>query len=439
MSFRGWVSSEAGNQRESNQDAYLLEPERGVFAVADGMGGKAQGGRASLEVVERFEAQLEELDELLRRSDPASDRRHRAQVHDFLVQRLRKINRELYDESGGEMGTTCDVLVLSGGAGFVAHVGDSRVYLLRDGEIHQITDDHTFAEKVRREQRLRGKEEKSPPLRRRYEHVLTRSIGGAPEVDVDTLFVDVQPGDRFLLCSDGVTGVLSDEKLLEVGQSSASENVSEALVETALEEGSTDNVTAIVVSVPEGAAREFGGETPVETLRKVSFLQQLDLFEELESQELMKVIRIVYKEEHRAGETIIEQGATPDRMYMILEGRVSLRVEGHEVAELVSGAHFGEMALFGEHPRSADVVAVEDVVLLVVPSEQFHQLVEVEDIELGNKILRNLLNRAASRIRETTLALLGAREGPDAKAAAVGRADTLELDSDAIEIGDESE
>lgn len=437
MTFRGWVSSKAGNQRESNQDAYLLEPERGVFAVADGMGGKAQGGRASLEVVEKFEAQLEELEELLRRSDPASDRRHRAQVHDFLVQRLRKINRELYDESEGEMGTTCDVLVLYGGAGFVAHVGDSRVYLLRDGEIHQITDDHTFAEKVRREQRLRGEEE-SPQLRRRYQHVLTRSIGGEPEVDVDTLFVDVQPGDRFLLCSDGVNGVLSDQKLLEVDQSSAPEKVSEALVETALEEGSTDNVTAIVVSVPEGAGREFGGETPVETLRKVSFLQQLDLFEDLESQELMKVLRIVYKEEHRAGETIIEQGTTPARMYMILEGRVSLRVEGHEIAELVTGAHFGEMALFGEHPRSADVVAVEDVVLLVVPSEQFHQLVEVEDIELGNKILRNLLNRAASRIRETTLALLGAREGPDAKAAAVGRADTLELDSDAIDLADES-
>lgn len=430
MVFRGFGRSETGNVRSINQDRYWVNDELGIFVLADGMGGKSDGERASAELVHGVAERAEQLHDLLQEGNPAQDRRHRMRVHDFLTRLVSQINADLYELGDGDMGTTCEVLALSEEAGFVAHVGDSRTYLLRDGRAHQLTEDHTFAEQLRRQREQFGLEDGE--IGEEYEHVLTRSVGGEPEVDIDTLFVDVQGGDRFLLCTDGVSDVLEAEHLYDSLDQGDVEALADRVVERALEVGSTDNVTSLVVAVPESAGEIFEPESPVDTLRKVSFLEQVDLFEGLDQHELMKVLRIVYKERYGDGEAIIRRSEDSEEMYMLLEGEVQLEVEGCEVARLEPGAHFGEMALFGSKPRSANAVAQGDVVLLTIPSRQFRTLVERDDVELGNKLLRNLLRHAAARIRQTTSDLLEARTEPEAKADALERAQTLELDASAV-------
>src|SRR5690606_8741480 len=132
------------------------------------------------------------------------DRDHRERVFAMLLQRVQEANTKIY-EVGKEVdpmrppATTCDLVVLSDQAAFIAHVGDSRVYLLRGEEIFRITEDHTFAEQLRQE------EVDDEAVLERYRNVLTRSIGGRPQVDVDALFIDLQAGDHLLLCSDGLT------------------------------------------------------------------------------------------------------------------------------------------------------------------------------------------------------------------------------------------
>lgn len=407
-----------------------------MFVLADGMGGTSDGDRASTAVVEGIASRADQLYDLLAEGEPARDRRHRVRVQDFLRQIVGQINADLYEKGGGDMGTTCEFVVLSEDSGFVAHVGDSRTYLLREDQSYQLTEDHTFAEQLRR-QRDEAGVDSLEKVGEDFEHVLTRSVGGEPEIDIDTLFVDVQPGDRFVLCTDGVSDVLRADHLQDSVRAGGLEESADRLVERALQAGSSDNVTAVVTAVSETAEGErFEGESPVDTFRKVSFLEEIDLFRDLGERDLMKILRIVYKRRFGDGETIIRRNDEAGEMFMLLEGNVMLEIEGHEVARLGPGAHFGEMALFGAQPRSANAIADGDVVLLAVPSNQFRRLVESEDVQLGNKLLQNLLQHAATRIRETTLELLESRSTAEEKSQAIGTAHTLEME--ATEGGDAS-
>ncbi len=401
MSFRGWAQSDAGSVRDTNQDDYLLRPATGLFAVADGIGGKREGGRASSRLIERLEGRAESLAQLARQSNPTTDYEHRERVLQTLQETLQHANASIFQSGDGDMGTTADVLLLSEGGGFIAHIGDSRIYLVRDDRIFQLTDDHTFAEKLKRERP--DAFEQGELQVARFEHVLTRSVGTQPHVDIDTLFVDVQPGDRFFLCSDGLTDGLDESELLDEVAHRQGGEVIETLVQRAKAADGTDNITVVLADVPTRTRDDTSENAAYDTLRKVSFIEQLELFEGLDRQELLKVLRIIYRQMYRDGEYILHRGEGGSCLFMVVEGEVSIRLEGREVARLEAGAHFGEFALLDDDTtRSADVVAVDDTVLLAMPGEQFWGLVEHDDPELGNRLLRNLFAHAAERLRDTT-------------------------------------
>lgn len=400
IQVRGWAYTDVGIVREVNQDSFLLEPDRGIFAVADGVGGRDAGDVASKILVQMIRSQAEAIRELAGVSNPMTNRSHRDRILQIISGQVQRANAEVFRIGQGNMATTADVLVLSGGAAYIAHVGDSRIYLIREGRVFRLTNDHTFAEKLRGE---RGK--RSDPVDEdlgQFEHVLTRSIGGKPQVDVDTIFLDVRRGDRFVLCSDGVSDELSGAEIRRNLDRVDGAEAPALLVEEAKEKGSSDNLTAVVVEVDETAPRQFDRIEPLDTMRKVSFLEQIALFEGLEPQELLRVMRTIYRRTYEPGETILERGSEVDSLYMIVEGDVSLRVDNSEIACLRPGEHFGELALFGTDERSADAVALNKVVTLAIPAEAFRRLVEIQDPELGNKLLKNLLVHASNRIRSTT-------------------------------------
>ncbi len=420
----GWARSETGQVRADNQDADLVDEENGLFVLADGVGGKLGGAKASRLFVECLGEDARRFSRLLEACDPVDDPGHRRRIFEFLVRRIDRANRQLYEQGEGQMGTTCEVLLVSQEVAFVAHVGDSRVYLVREGEIVQLTSDHTFAEQMKRRRAQRGDGELVTDLER-YEHVLTRSIGGEPAVEVDTLFVDLQPGDEFILCSDGVSDRVGEREMLEASGREAPDRLAERLVEAALEGGSTDNATAMVVEVPRRPDREFDDGAPVDTIRKVSFLEDIELFDGLAPPDLLKLLRIVYRQRAAPGEYVIREGEQTDELYMILEGAVALLVDDREIARLQPGEHFGELALFGPQERTADARAEEPTVLLVLPGGPLDELIETVDPEMGNRLLKNLLRHAARRIRDTTTQMLAAESEAEALESAVapGRED----------------
>ncbi len=233
-----------GRKRPSNEDAYSIRADLGFFTLADGMGGHAAGEVASQMAVDRL------TEEYLA---AGSDALSAEELEPMLVAATQKANAAIFERSEREldkagMGTTLTTLALAPAerAYRVAHVGDSRAYRLRDDTLVQLTTDHTWVQQQIQLGHL------SPTVARRhpFASVVTRALGIRDEVDVDVIRGELQPGDVFLLCSDGLTGMVTDAALAEIlAGAAAPEQAVAALVDAANAAGGHDNVTTIVVAI----------------------------------------------------------------------------------------------------------------------------------------------------------------------------------------------
>lgn len=229
-SVRHGAATDIG-RREINEDAFVASPP--LYAVADGMGGHHGGDVAAQTAVE-----------VLAHAVSVEGR--------ALLEGVREANREIHrlattDPKLRGMGTTITAMVAGDGSLEIVHVGDSRAYLLREGGLVRITQDHSLVERMVREGRLSPEHADSHPQR----SVLERALGVQSEVQVDSHLLDTLEGDRLLLCSDGLTGVLNDEEIRAVLVEEASpEEASRQLIAEAVEAGGTDNITALVVDYP---------------------------------------------------------------------------------------------------------------------------------------------------------------------------------------------
>jgi serine/threonine protein phosphatase PrpC len=231
--------SRTGLVRSGNEDSMFVDDAKGCWAVFDGMGGHANGALASQEGAAGF-ARLDlpaDFDGAMR---AASEELHRGN---------RRIVA-LAEEAGGDtMGTTAAVLVLRGQHFAAIWVGDSRAYVYRRGGLFQLSVDHTHVQELIDEGMLSPADAEGHPMA----HVLSRALGVSEEIEVDITHDEIESGDRFLLCSDGLTGPLEESEIRAIVATGDPASVVERLVERTYEKGAPDNVTAVLVEV--GAAR----------------------------------------------------------------------------------------------------------------------------------------------------------------------------------------
>jgi protein phosphatase len=233
--------SDVGMIRSGNEDSFFAHAtrERGVFIVADGMGGHAAGEVASEMTVQIISRELHEMASL---GDGANDR-----VTAAILQANRAVYERTIQESDKQgMGTTASVLVVSGDQYLIGQVGDSRVYLLRDGALTQLTKDHSYVQEQVDAGLLTPEQARYHP----YSNVITRCVGASDNVDPDTYSGEIKKGDVFLVASDGLTGMVDDRRLQQLLLSRASAGrVVDALIAEANYRGGLDNITAIVIQV----------------------------------------------------------------------------------------------------------------------------------------------------------------------------------------------
>jgi protein phosphatase len=235
--------TDKGLVREENEDVFCIEENLGLLAVADGMGGHASGEVASKMAMDILKDYLKEGKE------PPSHGCNPGHLESTnrMTSGVKLASKTIYDASCSHsewngMGTTLSAVLLSGTRLAIAHVGDSRVYLIRGGIIEQITDDHTVVS----EQLGRGLITKEEAVESAMRHVLTRALGTASEVDVDTDELTVSEGDKLVLCSDGLSELVSDDEILSVVlASNRPEAICDQLVKMANQKGGDDNITVI--------------------------------------------------------------------------------------------------------------------------------------------------------------------------------------------------
>ena len=249
MIFEAFARTDVGPVRENNEDNMLLMHEEGLFIVADGMGGHAAGEIASEIAV----ATVKEV--LLEEHDPDETRLNRPlDEEESIRERLRyamnqasiRVRQEARINAAYRgMGTTLTVLLLEEDIAHFSHVGDSRLYLYRGGNLRRLTRDHTVVQNEIDAGRI------SPELARIMpnKNVLTQSIGSHVTIDPDTATRHVEEEDIFMLCSDGLTDPLDDKALSEIFEKTPFADLADELVQQAIDNGTEDNVTVIVVKI----------------------------------------------------------------------------------------------------------------------------------------------------------------------------------------------
>ncbi len=234
--------SDTGMERSNNQDSFgYYIPNKNqqrngmpsLFIVSDGMGGYSQGDMASKSAVEMFINYFVE-------TDGNTDIRNLEQI-------VHNINKSIFDYSATQeeqlMGTTLSALILNKSRAYTVQVGDSRIYLIRDDRIEQITRDHTVIDEMIRQGSMTPEEAKT----KNFKHLLTRSLGIKEEVDPDINYFPLRDGDLFVLCSDGLHNYLDDEEIKAIALSKSPSNAAAEMIQTANERGGSDNITVQVV------------------------------------------------------------------------------------------------------------------------------------------------------------------------------------------------
>lgn len=224
--------TDMGKVRANNQDAPIVSEKLRLYGVADGMGGHKGGEVASTSA----------RDDLLRELEGKTP------SVATLSGAIEEVNRQIYhqqehDDALTGMGTTLSVLWMSDNFVYIGHVGDSRVYLLRDGEFKQMTLDHSLVEQLVREGVLTEEEAQNHPMR----NIITRAIGTDESVEVDVVVEERRKGDLWLACSDGLHGLVDDRQMRDALRQYAPEKAADVLLKAALDAGGRDNVTLVIV------------------------------------------------------------------------------------------------------------------------------------------------------------------------------------------------
>lgn len=240
--------TDVGMRRDHNEDAFLVDDELRLFVVADGMGGHAGGGTASRLAVETIQAAVRHAKEAEPDLFGAAEGVEESGLPDVLREAVEEACAVIFRTAQGNpdlsgMGTTVTAALVDGRIAYVAHVGDSRIYLLREGRIYQVSEDHSLVN----EQLKAGAISPDEARNSRFKNIITRSVGFEQSVQVDLIGLDLEQQDTLVLCCDGLSNLVEDEEILHVVEESSLDLAPGRLVALANDRGGDDNITVIVV------------------------------------------------------------------------------------------------------------------------------------------------------------------------------------------------
>jgi serine/threonine protein phosphatase PrpC len=411
MDLSFWAATDVGRKRKHNEDNFLVDQKLSLFVVADGMGGHACGEVASQMAVAEFRSAVDSRRDILEaygRHETGVTTHDVLGVLEYSVQSagLAIFERGQKDVEKRGMGTTISAFLLIGERGFIAHVGDSRVYMVRGGQTVQLTEDHSLVNELIRHGRVTRETLAQSPYAS-YKNAVTRALGVYETVQVDTIDLEVLPGDQFLLCSDGLHAYLDEKEIARQLTEESITAVPGKLIDHANNGGGHDNITAVVLRVHADATATADARSQ-ELNQKVEVLKQMPLFRHLTYKEILRVLALTEVKDFKAGEDIINEDEPGSELFIILSGKVRLHKEGALVTYVGQGAHLGEMALVDNGPRSLSATVEEASRALILRRRDFNDLIRNYP-RMSVKLLWSFVQVLGQRLRKTNADLAGAR------------------------------
>lgn len=378
--------SETG-KRDGNQDAFFADDTLGLYIVADGVGGRQAGEVASAIAIKTISEQVAQW-----KITPEANREHPSTFVSRVIQSAcATIHREAEQkrELAG-MSTTVTMVLMQDDTAVMGHVGDSRMYFLRDGTLEQISTDHSLAAELYRGGVItREGVEKHP-----HSRVLTRNCGGQPSVLVDTLQLQVRPGDVVLLCSDGLNhGLRQPTWVVEVLDGDDLEHALRVLVDKASAEGSRDNITAV--------AWRRSNDPPSLASPVIDALRSVPIFSELGLADLARVAAVMTPRNYSKDQVVLHRDEPAAGLHVVLGGRLSWRLDETHFAFLERGAGIGTTTLVAARRCPAELRADTQASVFVLSCEAFRQLIRARP-RLGNQLLIALADELSDWIDPDT-------------------------------------
>jgi len=399
-SIVGAAATHVGNVRDHNEDSHHFDADLGLFVVCDGMGGHAAGEVASAIAIRIVREQWahpdtqEVVDAWLAQGTADAKKRLLDCLREGVLAAHRAILSEAErDPTKGGMGTTVVAGLVIGSEVVFAQAGDSRAYLVRDGIAMQLTEDHTLLQRLL----AAGIDVDVSGDGARFRSMLTNALGIGHECKISTFVVPLADGDRFMLCSDGISEYVPEAEVGEVLTTQPSPaRAAQKLVDLALERGGADNATAVVIRVLEAGDSPL----PAEQRRRDDLSISLcDLWSaRISPQQRLRAMRIAIAREHALGEKLPAHTLGDRVAWIIVEGEVNLRGEPLGPGSLV----YPESLLDGTAPPDKDALAVarSEVRAVALRNDDFRELCD-EDPELGEALTESLAEilreRASSR------------------------------------------
>jgi serine/threonine protein phosphatase PrpC/CRP-like cAMP-binding protein len=397
--------TDVGRVRAANEDNFLIDRRLRLHIVCDGLGGHRGGEVASATAVNVVREELLRQRELLEGFERGDSQVSESVIHALLRDAVTEANHRIHERgrmtpSQRGMGTTLSLLVVVRDRVLIAHVGDTRVYRMRGKSLTQLTRDHSLESEL--EQGLLISPAQLEGLEGQYRNQVTRAVGVFPTVDVDLLTFEARPGDRFLLCSDGLHGLVDDLTLSHLLDDQDVSNIAERMVDLANVRGGRDNITALVL--------ELGAPTPVlktsPTLTHwLPVLRACPLLRELAEPDLTLILPELEERHLMTGESLVHH-AEPlslPGLCIVATGELEVFRHGESVAILRTHDYFGEDTLLAERPRDASIIANTATTVLLLNRSIFEQLQQREPgaaLRLALSIARCLGRRLETMSRE---------------------------------------
>lgn len=384
----------SGRVLETNEDALLRLEEMPLLSVADGLGGPGVGDVAARLGLEVVAWEPPRLAEQVKKTSADHSSRNRLALGKNLAAILEKASVAVHQEAdragAPRMGSSVLPATLAGADLHLAHVGNCRGWLYRQGEMLALTDDHSVAMFQYRRGKMRADELAKSPLRSR----LTQLVGGVAPPEPDLAEVSLATGDVLLLCTDGLHHALSEDQIAEIIGTGALPEAGEKLLEAALAAGGEDNISLIL-------ARFGAGQDQASLQRRAEILQKVYLFKDLAEPERRAIAPYLERHTLLPGQELFREGDPGDSFYLVLSGSVRLSRNDVQILEVGPGSHFGELSLVTEGPRTVTATALETTTVYGLGRSAFLDLVRGIP-ELGNRLCLALLGSLGERVKVLT-------------------------------------
>lgn len=410
MKFLSMSVTDKGLVRKNNEDHLLEMPELGLFAVADGMGGEMFGEVASETAVNALRDFVTENRAVIDAFQMNSSAENKVQVLDMLADALRDANAKVFKEADsrdidGKMGTTLTVLLVIDSSGFMVHTGDSRLYMIRNGETTQLSTDHTLINDYKKQFG-----DYSGVFDAKFSGILTKAVGVQEYVEPEKLTFAILPEDKYLLCSDGLYnglecdtpdfGTIFDEPFEDPQKEK--ERLKEAmrnLTDIVYKNGAPDNVSMILVSAFSEDEEEVTGTR--EFIKKFDKIRSMELFKDLEYKELLAVMAQVEIRTYNKYDVISKMSAADRELFIILDGKVSALKGTKLLKTFRSGDHIGDVAFLSGEIPAYNLFLDKTSSFLVIKKSAFDKIVAEEPV-IGVKLLTQLATVLAKQTNIAT-------------------------------------